>query len=103
MKKLKISKTFSLANRIMSEPHWHFTKDQVIETDNAYLIKRLGELKVAKEVDEKREEKVKEKEPISDKKKIKEKMKEGHLNKKMEAPINKGYFLDKKGRLVKDD
>lgn len=45
--KLKIKKTFRLANPVVSKPHWHFTKDQVLDTDNEYLIDRLLNLKCA--------------------------------------------------------
>lgn len=103
MKKLKINKTMSLAKRMISEPHWHFTKGEVIETDDQYLIKRLTDLKVAKELKGDEDMKMKQEDIMDDSKNKKEKMKEDHLNKKMEAPQNKAYFLDKKGRLAKDD
>ena len=45
--KLKINKTFKLANPIVSIPHWQFTEGQILDTDNEYLIDRLLNLKCA--------------------------------------------------------
>ncbi len=50
---LKISKTFDLARPEPWRPHWSFTKDEVFETDNEYLIDRLLTLGAAKILDKK--------------------------------------------------
>lgn len=48
--KLQIIKTFQLAQPEPWKPHWRFTKDQILETDNEYLIDRLLVLGYAKVV-----------------------------------------------------
>ncbi len=45
--KLKIEKSLELANPKVWLSHWVFTKGQILDTDNEYLINRLLSLKVA--------------------------------------------------------
>lgn len=77
--KLKITKTFDLANPEVWLPHWRFTKDQVLETDNEYLIDRLLILKTAKILDKKNVKK----QPVAE-------------NKMQETPKNKTIKIKKR-------
>ncbi|MCK5017305.1 MAG: hypothetical protein KAS32_09545 [Candidatus Peribacteraceae bacterium] len=49
--KVQLTKHLLLANPVPSKPHWRFAKDQIITTDDEYLINRLLELKCAKILD----------------------------------------------------
>jgi len=93
MKKLKIHKDIVLAHEIVSQPHWRFKKGTLLETDNSHLISTLLKLKVATDVTSKSK-----KNPKTSKEALEEggesdetekKMKGGHLNKKLDVPLNK--------------
>jgi len=45
--KLKIIKNIVLANPAVSLPHWFFKKDEIIDTEDNYLITRLKDLHAA--------------------------------------------------------
>lgn len=92
MKQLKILKTGALARPIPSEPHWCFSKGEVIETEDVHFITRLLDLGYAKEVEcKKLPDSVPESQPDDPESNKKQtKMKKGHLNKKLEVPLNKG-------------
>lgn len=49
--KLKIKKTFLLAQPEVAKPHWSFKEGEILDTDNEYLIDRLLILKCADIVD----------------------------------------------------
>ena len=69
--KLKITRTIKVANPTVSKPHYCFSKEQLLDTDNEYLITTLLDNNFAKKAKE-------------------EKMKGEHKNKSLNEPtLNK--------------
>lgn len=85
--KLKLQRSTFLANKQVSKPHMYFKKDQVVDTEDQYVIKNLIAGGFAAEMG-KEVSGYQEKEPKYNKKKmikeeIKNKMQKVSLNKKV--------------------